>query len=153
MVEPDTIEEWIDDELVESVERVDTDEDVFRYSIVFDDEIEIRQETEGGPIIVEANYEFRDERRTALLADEDLCYTYVTNVVKILNDAPGFYQYFGPNGEVGVRIGNADVVRIHHRIYPNGATQQELMGSLTNIVISMISIRDLSDMLYGNFYD
>lgn len=153
MTDPEMIESWIDDELVESIERTDTDEDVFRFSVVFDDELELRQETEGGPLIVEAEYEFRDERRTALLADEDLNQTYVTNVVKILTDAPGFYQYFGPDGEVGVRIGNADVVRIHHRIYPDGATQQTLMASLIDIVVAMVSIRDLSDMLYGNFYD
>lgn len=153
MVRPETIEGWIDDELVESIERTDADGDVFRYTVVFDDEVEVRQEAENGPIIVEADYEFRDERRTALLADEDVRGTYVTNVVKILTDAPGFYQYFGPDGEVGVRIGNADVVRIHHRIYPDGASRQALMDSLTNVVISMISIRDLGDVLSGNFYD
>lgn len=153
MVDATTVENWFDDRLVQSVERHEETDHAFHFTVTFDLDVEVRRETEDGPIIVESEYEFRPYRRDDLLDDEKLARKFVRSVTEILADAPGFYQYVGEDGEIGVRIGNAEVVRIHHRIYPDEASQHELMNSIVDVVVSLNGIWDLSDMLHGNLYD
>lgn len=153
MVDATTVENWFDDRLVQSVERHEETDDLFHFTVTFDLDVEVRRETEDGPVIVESEYEFRPYRRDDLLDDEESARKFVRSVTEILANARGFYQYVGEDGEIGVRIGNAEVVRIHHRIYPDEASQHELMNSIVDIVVSLNGIWDLSDMLYGNLYD
>lgn len=145
------IEGWIDDSIVEDVEQVpDADAD-YNFAVTFsgmpihvvsphgEDGIMIAGQAVPSGDVKEVFRELSENDRDHLLA----------RIQETLNDSRGVYRFQTADG-ADCGFGDLHHIRIEHRIYPDGASQHELMNSIFDVAKSLLFLQESISTLTKN---
>lgn len=136
-ISADQVEKWLDDRVVQDVER--TTDNAAEYSIqcrLSHIPLNVIKEDTWGPLRVVGRAAFDTERTAAVIADPDQRYELLARIGPAFAATPGFYTFLDEE-ETSTEFPNVDSIQFEHRIYPDGATQQELMSGLMAIATAI----------------
>jgi hypothetical protein len=138
-----TVYDWIDENLVYSVEEVEASEDdQFRFRVEANGwEVVVYKTSEDGPIqvgttivpppVIKALLIKRDwERRDVQMRLDHL-----------LTNSPGVFHYQDDNGEPTDDLREMNAIILMKPIYPDGASQHELMSTIYDMASQVNYIR------------
>lgn len=145
---PEQVRAWIDDDLVEEVERVPDEAAMFNYTVrmsgIF---LHVVQRRPDGPLIVGQQLEFSGEIRDRIVgmaeSDRD---ALVARLREALMEVPVVYGF---QDEQGANVAFRDVERVlvEARVYPGGASQQALMDRLVAVWKALRYLDDVWGLL------
>lgn len=133
-IDPETVREWIDDDLVEEVEQVPDQMAEFNFTVrmsgIF---IHVIKREPEGPLIVGQQMEFDDQIRDRIRSmPEPARGELLARVREALMEVPVVYGFQDETDQ------NVAFEEMHHlfleaRVYPDEATQQALMDGLVGV--------------------
>ncbi len=142
------IRSWIDDELVENVDRMPDDAAEFNYVVEMSNVfVHVVRREPDGPILVGQQIEYGDEIRSRIREmDPSDRNDLVARIRETLTAAPVVYGF---HDEYGNNVRFADVYRVflEHRIYPDAASQQMLMSGLVDVWKVMRYLDDIVTLM------
>lgn len=130
-IRPDRIREWIDDDLVEEVERLPDEAAEYNFAVQLSGMIiHVIKQRPGGPLLLGQQIEFDDAIRTRIREMPDpRRNALVARIREALMQIPVVYG-FQDERDANVAFEEMHHIFIEHRIYPDEATQGALMGGL-----------------------
>lgn len=136
------VEKWLDDRVVQDVERTTDNEASFsvqcRLSHI---PLNVIKEDTWGPLRVVGRAAFDTERTAAVIADPDQRYELLARIGPVFAATPGFYTFLDEEGS-STEFPNLDSIQFEHRIYADGASQQELMSGLMSVATAIKYIQN-----------
>ncbi|MFB6129811.1 MAG: DUF2299 family protein [Salinigranum sp.] len=147
-VDADRIRAWIDDELVEGIERYPDEAAEFNYLVDMSQmRIHVVRRRPDGPLIVGQQIEYGESIRTRIGdlsagARNDL----VARIRETLTGIPVVYGFRDANG-ANVRFDDMSRIFLEHRIYPDSIGQQTLMDGLIDVWKAMRYLDDIVTLI------
>jgi len=147
-IDAEQIHEWLDDDLIEDVERVPDEAAEFNFVIrisgLF---VHVVKREPGGPLIIGREIEFDDEikERIRKLSDTEGS-ELVARIREALMETPLIYGF---RDERGANVAFRDVhsVLLEYRLYAAEATQQSLMQGLIDVWKSLRYLDDTPSLI------
>lgn len=142
-ISADQVEKWLDDRVVQDVER--TTENAADFSIqcrLSHIPLNIIKEDTWGPLRVVGRAAFDTERTAAIIENPDQRRELLSRIGPVFAATPGFYTFLDEE-ETSTEFPNVDSVQFEHRIYSDGASQQELMSGLMAIATGIKYIQNV----------
>lgn len=131
------IRAWLDTRVVRDVERVSDDETEFNLKVTLSRlPIHLVKEEPMGPIRIVGRETFDTEASAALIADDERRQELLGDIGPVLAGTPGFYTFMDAEG-TACEFRHAETVQLEHRLYPDGASQQAVMGGLMDVATAM----------------
>lgn len=133
-VTADEIRRWIDDELVDDVERVSDEMAEFNFVIEMSNIlVHVVRRQPDGPVIVGQQLEYGDDIRSRIrdltAADRN---DLVARIREVLTNSPVIYGFHDEHG-ANVRFEDVHRVLVEYRLYPDGLTRHALMSGLVDV--------------------
>lgn len=142
-ISADQVERWLDDRVVQEIER--TAENAAEFSIRFrlsHIPLNVIKEDTWGPLRIVGRAAFDTERTAAVIADPDQRRELLARVGPVFAATPGFYTFLDAE-ESSTNFPNVDSIQFEHRLYPDGASQQELMSGLMAIATAIKYVQNV----------
>ncbi|MEM4781720.1 MAG: hypothetical protein QXG03_09210 [Halalkalicoccus sp.] len=136
------VEKWLDNRVVRDVER--TTEDAAEFSIqlrLSHIPLNVIKEDTWGPLRIVGRAAFDTERTAAVIADPEQRRELLARIGPVFVSTPGFYTFLDEE-ETSTEFPNLDSIQFEHRIYADGASQQELMSGLMAIATAIKYIQN-----------
>jgi hypothetical protein len=139
----DQIRWWLDDDAVQDVTSHSEEETEFNLEVTLSRlPLHLIKAEQGGPVRIVGRSAFDTERAQRLVREEETRTDLLAQIGPVLASTPGFYTFLDSEGQ-SCRLRDADALQMEHRIYPDEATQQRLMDSVTGIATGMQYVRNL----------
>lgn len=140
----ETIRQWLDDELVHSVERTSDSAAEFNLLLEMSNlDIHVIRRRSSGPVLVGQEIAYDEEIRTRIrqlsATDRD---ELVARIRETLTAVPVVYGFTDTDG-VNVPFQDLQHIFLESRIYPDELTRGRLMGRLVDIWKAMRYLDDL----------
>lgn len=142
------IKDWIDDDLVESIEQTPDEHAEFNLLIEMSNILlHVIRQRPGGPVLIGQEIEYSDDitnriRELPATARNDL----VARIRETLTMTPIVYGFRDAQGS-NVRFKDMSRIFLEARIYPDGLSQQSLMETLIAVWKSMRYLDDIVTLL------
>ncbi|MDL5361895.1 hypothetical protein [Halalkalicoccus sp. NIPERK01] len=136
-ISAEQVEKWLDDRVVRDVER--TTENAAEFSVqcrLSHIPLNVIKEDTWGPLRIVGRAAFDTERTAAVIADPEQRYELLARIGPVFAATPGFYTFLDEE-ETSTEFPNVDSIQFEHRVYSDGASQQELMGGLMAIATAI----------------
>ncbi|ADJ16171.1 hypothetical protein [Halalkalicoccus jeotgali] len=136
-VTAEQVEKWLDDRVVRDVER--TTENAAAFSIqcrLSHIPLNVIKEDTWGPLRIVGRAAFDTERTAAVIENPDQRYELLARIGPVFAATPGFYTFLDEEG-TSTEFPTLDSIQFEHRIYADGASQQELMAGLMAIATAI----------------
>lgn len=141
-ISADQVEKWLDDRVVQGVERNTEKEAEFsvqcRLSHI---PLNIIKEDTWGPLRIVGRAAFDTERTAAVIENPQQRRELLERIGPIFVETPGFYTFLDEE-QSSTEFPNVDSIQFEHRIYSDGASQQELMSGLMAIATAIKYIQN-----------
>lgn len=147
-VTPEQIHDWIDSELVESIDVHPDASAAFNYTVDMSNlVIHVLRRQPGGPVLIgqEIVYDEEIQRRVGDL-DPAVRNELVARVRETLTEVPVIYGFRNEEGQ-NVVFGDMSRIFLEYRIYPDGLSQHELNRGLVDVWKAMRYLDDLPTLL------
>ncbi|WP_372909587.1 hypothetical protein [Salinigranum sp.] len=139
----DQIRWWLDDDAVQDVASHAEEETEFNLEVTLSRlPLHLIKEEHDGPVRIVGRSAFDTERAQRLVREEETRTELLGQIGPVLASTPGFYTFLDSEGQ-SCRLRDADALQMEHRIYPDEATQQRLMDSVTGIATGMQYVQNL----------
>ena len=141
-ISADQVEKWLDDRVVQDVERTTEKEAEFsvqcRLSHI---PLNVIKEDTWGPLRIVGRAAFDTERTAAVIENPDQRRELLERIGPIFVGIPGFYTFLDEE-QSSTEFPNVDSIQFEHRIYSDGASQQELMSGLMALATAIKYIQN-----------
>ncbi len=141
-ISADQVEKWLDDRVVRDVERTTEKEAEFsvqcRLSHI---PLNVIKEDTWGPLRIVGRAAFDTERTAAVIENPDQRRELLERIGPIFVGTPGFYTFLDEE-QSSTEFPNVDSIQFEHRIYSDGASQQELMSGLMALATAIKYIQN-----------
>lgn len=141
-ISADQVEKWLDDRVVRDVERTTEKEAEFsvqcRLSHI---PLNVIKEDTWGPLRIVGRAAFDTERTAAVIENPDQRRELLERIGPIFVGIPGFYTFLDEE-QSSTEFPNVDSIQFEHRIYSDGASQQELMSGLMALATAIKYIQN-----------
>ena len=147
-VTADQIRTWIDDDLVESVERIPDSAAEFNFAVEMPNVLVhvIRRRSEG-PLLIGQQIEFGADIRSRIRELTPVeRHTLLTRIREAFIEIPVVYGFQNSAG-ANVPFEEMSMVFLEQRIYPDGLSQHTLMTGLIDIWKAMRYLDDIVSLL------
>lgn len=137
------IRAWIDDSLVETVEQVPDSNADYNFQVELSGmPIHVASPLDSDGLLIAGQAIPAGEVKETFteLSQQDLD-RLQARLEETLNNSRGIYRYQTEGGQ-DCEFKDLHHVRIEHRIYPDGATQHELMTSILDVIKSLNFIQN-----------
>lgn len=141
---------WLDEDLqiISRIERKDSENVEFRYIIWCKNfNINLFKTKKEGPLILASESMFPRKYLDVLQGSGQN--HFISQVTSILTLTPGFYT-FTDGDRNSTNLNNMEAIYLEHRIYPDSATQQELMNSIIDIFTALMYVHSIIDQVTKN---
>ncbi len=140
----ETIREWLDDDLIQSVERTDDPVAEFNFLLEISNlSIHVIRRRPAGPILVGQEIAYDDDIRRQIqeltASDRD---EVVARIRETLTAVPVVYGFTDTEG-ANVQFQDLEHIFLECRIYPDDLTRGRLMGRLIDVWKAMRYLDDL----------
>ncbi len=142
-VSADQVEKWLDERVVQDVKR--TTEEAAEFSIqcrLSHIPLNVIKEDTWGPLRVVGRAAFDTERTAAVIENPDQRRELLARIGPVFAATPGFYTFLD-EAESATEFPNLDSIQFEHRIYSDGASQQELMSGLMAIATAIKYVQNV----------
>jgi len=143
-IDSELIRAWIDDDLVETVDRVPDDVAEFNFAVDMSNILmHVLRRTADGPLLIGQEIEYDQEicsRIKGLSTVERN--NLVARIRETLSAAPVVYGFYDDRGN-NVRFHDMERIFIEYRLYPDSLSQHELMTGLVNVWKAMRYVDDI----------
>jgi hypothetical protein len=147
-INAEQVRSWIDDELVEDVDRIPDDAAEFNFTIEMSNILIhiIRRQPEG-PLLIGQQIEYDDEIRSRIrklseAEQNDL----VARIRETLTTVPVVYGFHDEHDN-NVRFRDMYRIFLEHRIYPDAMDQHTLMSGLVDVWKAMRYLDDIMALI------
>jgi len=146
--DPDQVREWLDQDLVEDVERVPDEAAEFNFVIrisgLF---VHVVKRQQGGPLIIGQEIEFDDEIQARIRGLSDVeASELVARIREALMETPLIYGFRDENG-ANVAFRDVHNILLEYRLYAAEANQQSLMQGLIDVWKSLRYLDDIVSLI------
>lgn len=144
------IKNWLDEDLqiVSKIEEKNSEKVEFRYIIWCKNfNINLFKPKKDGPIVLATESMFPKQKLDILQGNKQN--HFIPQITSILTLTPGFYTFTDGNGK-STNLKNMEAIYIEHRIYPDKASQHELMNSIINIFTALMYVQSTADRIIKN---
>jgi hypothetical protein len=142
------IRDWLDDDLLEQIERVESREVEYNFRIVLSGlSIHVIKRQQGGPIIITSTVMF-SEAGVSELSDSQQNHL-MAQLQTVLTNAPGFYLFKDSDLET-VDFEDMEGIEIQHRVYPDEASQHLTMNGIIDVMRVLVYTRDTIANMISN---
>jgi hypothetical protein len=147
-VGPERIRAWIDDDLVESVDRMSDEAAEFNYVVEMSNVlVHVLRREPGGPLLVGQRIEYGEEIRSRIREMEEADRNdLVARIRETLTAAPVVYGFHDERDD-NVRFVDVHRVFIEHRIYPDELGQGALMRGLIEVWKALRYLDDIVTLI------
>lgn len=147
----ETVRNWIDRDIVQQIEEVSDPGEEFNYLVQLSGmNFHVGKAAESGSLSIASTIEFDPETLALLMAEQDTRRTLLTHFENVLTTAPGWYTFVDADGGMGCTFREMRSIRLEYRIYPDGATQHELMTGLIDMANALVFLRDMITEMAAN---
>ncbi|WP_458190176.1 DUF2299 family protein [Haladaptatus sp. NG-WS-4] len=147
-IDAEQIRQWIDDDLVEEIERVPDNAAEFNFLIEMSNILVhvIRRESTG-PVIIGQQIEYSDDIRSRIrnLPDSDRN-ELVARIRELLTEVPVVYGFHDEHGD-NVRFKDMKQIFLEYRLYPDALSQHALMSGLVDVWKAMRYLDDIVTLM------
>ncbi len=144
------IRKWLDDELqiISEIEQRESDDTEFRYVIWCKNlNINLFKSDKDRPLVLATESVFPKQKLDILQgARQD---HFISQLTSVLTLAPGFLTFTDGKGK-STNPEDMEAVYIEHRIYPDKASQHELMTSIIDMFTALMYIHSVIDSITKN---
>jgi hypothetical protein len=141
-ISADQVEKWLDDRVVQQVERSSEKEAEFSINCRLSHiPLNIIKEDTWGPLRIVGRAAFDTERTATVIENPEQRRELLERIGPIFVGTPGFYTFLDDE-ESSTEFPNVDSIQFEHRIYSDGASQQELMSGLMAIATAIKYIQN-----------
>lgn len=147
-VDAERIEAWIDEDLVESVERMPDEMAEFNFVVEMSNiRVHVVRRAPDGPVIVGQQIAYDDAIRSRIagLPETDRN-DLVARVRELLTDSSVIYGFHDEHG-ANVRFQDVERIFVERRIYPDALSQHALMDGLVDVWKVVRYLDDLPTLL------
>jgi hypothetical protein len=140
-------EAWLDEKVVQGIESQSDDGTEFNLQLQLSRlPLHVVKEETWGPLRVVGECTFDTDRVAALVEDSERRQELLLRLNPVLAAAPGFYTFLDDEGDP-CDFPHVHSILLEDRIYPDGASQQALMGSVMATASTMRSIQNTAAAL------
>lgn len=142
------VEAWLDDRVVRDVER--TAEEAAEFSIqlrLSHIPLNVIKEDAWGPLRIVGRAAFDTERTAAVVENPEQRQELLSRIGPVFVATPGFYTFLDEE-ETSTEFPNVDSIQFEHRLYPDDASQQELMSGLMAIATAIKYVQNTVAAIY-----
>ena len=147
-VDAERVRSWIDDDLVNAVERVPDQAAEFNYTVEMSNILlhVIRREP-GGPLLIGQQLEYGEEIRSRIqsMSERDRN-DLLARIRETLTASPCVYGFHDRQGN-NVRFQDMSRIFLEHRIYPGAIDQHALMTGLVGVWKAMRYLDDVVTLI------
>lgn len=131
------VEAWLDEKVVRDVDRVSEGESEFNVQLRLSRlPLHVIKEDTWGPLRMVGKSGFDTDRTAEIIEDDERRRGLLTRIGPVLAATPGFYTFLDADSTV-CEFANVRYIQLEHRLYPDGASQQALMGGLMDLATAM----------------
>lgn len=147
-VNSEEIRRWIDDDLVEAVERIPDDVAEFNFAVEMSNIlIHVLRRDPGGPVLIGQEIEYDEDIGTRIRGlSEGERATLVARIREALAAAPVVYGFYDERGN-NVRFQDMNRMFLEFRLYPDALTQHTLMAGLVDVWKAMRYVDDIVGLI------
>lgn len=147
-VDADRVRAWIDDDLVNSVERVPDEAAEFNFAVEMSNIVlHVIRRNPGGPLLIGQQIEYGEEIRSRIQAMSDADRNdLLARIRETLTATPGIYGFHDEHG-TNVTFENVYMIFLEHRIYPNETSQHALMTGLVGVWKALRYLDDIVTLI------
>ncbi|SIR15093.1 hypothetical protein SAMN05421858_1611 [Haladaptatus litoreus] len=149
-ISSEQVEEWLDEDVVQDVQRVSDDETEFNFQLRLARlPLHIIKEETWGPLRLVSKNAFDTDRTMELKQDDRSRQELLARIGPVLAATPGFYTFLDEEG-ISCDFAEAHSIQLEHRIYPDGASQQATMEGLMNLATAVRYLQNTIAVMLQN---
>lgn len=147
-IDAEQIRNWIDDDLVESVDPTPDERAEFNFTVEISNIlIHIIRRQPDGPLLVGQQIQYGDDIRSRIRGmSESNRSDLIARIRETLAEAPVVYGFHDESGN-NVRFEEMSRIFLEHRIYPDAVNQHVLMNGLIDVWKSMRYLDDIVTLI------
>lgn len=153
IAKPDVMDA-LDTRMVEDVEEIDEPGTVFNVGMTVGGMgIHLVQDHGGGPLIVVGAMALDGEHlETFQRLSDSQRMNFLSQIGAVLTNSPGLYRFTDGAGN-DVPYDDLEAVRIEHRIYPDGFSQDRMMNGVFDVVQALYYVKTMTNVFMSNLRD
>ncbi|PSQ22867.1 hypothetical protein BRD01_08285 [Halobacteriales archaeon QS_8_65_32] len=139
------IQDWLDTEAIYDYTKITDVESEYNFQVDIDGNytMHVIKGNKGGPLILKAGMEFPSDAIANILDGQHDERQLGTLFASVLTNTSGQYHYLNDDYDVAVELRDIRYIEFDKYIFPDGASQHELINSLHEMTDSLVFINDI----------